>query len=576
MINPATRPWRRRAAKDSVGESTNGAKGPTIEAGSRGDAPSVGGGKVDIGFATTDEPQTVGEVLLALRGQLVPRQEVVIGLVGAMGTDMDRVTSVFTDALTSVNYATTVVHVSDLIRDYCESEGVVHTTARTALDELMDLGDALREALGHGSAAAALAVGEISAQRDVATGGVERSSVATIIRQLKHPKEVEVLRTVYGPRFVLVGAWSPRVEREANIERRLQDKHSDMGENWMAGEVRRLLLRDEKDASRTLGQRVRDTYELADAYLALVADRDPAADAARIVRLLFGSPFETPTREEQAMFIASGASLRSSDAGRQVGVAVIDEDGEVLVTGTNEIPKAGGGQYWEGDTVDRRDFKIGFDENEKQKHAILTGILQSLKDAGWLDGQHATMRADELAAAAVGSGGPLVKNRVDDLLEFARVAHAEMAAICTAARRGVALRGHTMYTTTYPCHQCARLVIAAGIVRVVYVDPYPKSKVPQMYRDEVSEEPTAVPGSVVKFEPFQGVAPRLYRSVFSATGRQRSDMDGKYLGWDRAAAQPRLGRDAMGLPMLATPEDALYDNVYEALGNSDIASYLPS
>src|SRR5579871_385409 len=62
-----------------------------------------------------------------------------------------------------------------------------------------------------------------------------------------------------------------------------------------------------------------------------------------------------------------------------------------------------------------------------------------------------------------------------NVIEYGRCVHAEMAAIVDAARRGVAIAGCTLYTTTFPCHECARHIVAASIRQVVYIDPYPKS-----------------------------------------------------------------------------------------------------
>lgn len=53
--------------------------------------------------------------------------------------------------------------------------------------------------------------------------------------------------------------------------------------------------------------------------------------------------------------------------------------------------------------------------------------------------------------------------------------HAEMFAITDAARRGLSVRDATLYCTTFPCHMCARHIIASGIRKVVYIEPYPKS-----------------------------------------------------------------------------------------------------
>ena len=60
-------------------------------------------------------------------------------------------------------------------------------------------------------------------------------------------------------------------------------------------------------------------------------------------------------------------------------------------------------------------------------------------------------------------------------LEFKCIIHAEMSAISDAARKGVAIQGATLYSTTFPCHLCAKHIVASGIKRVVYLEPYPKS-----------------------------------------------------------------------------------------------------
>lgn len=53
--------------------------------------------------------------------------------------------------------------------------------------------------------------------------------------------------------------------------------------------------------------------------------------------------------------------------------------------------------------------------------------------------------------------------------KYSRVIHAEVNAIARCARRGVSTDGATLYVTHFPCNKtgCARIVIAAGIKRVV-------------------------------------------------------------------------------------------------------------
>ena len=53
-----------------------------------------------------------------------------------------------------------------------------------------------------------------------------------------------------------------------------------------------------------------------------------------------------------------------------------------------------------------------------------------------------------------------------------RATHAESNAIVQGALHGVQLEGATAYCTHQPCINCAKLLISAGIVAIVYRDPY--------------------------------------------------------------------------------------------------------
>lgn len=57
--------------------------------------------------------------------------------------------------------------------------------------------------------------------------------------------------------------------------------------------------------------------------------------------------------------------------------------------------------------------------------------------------------------------------------EICRGLHAEQNALIQAAKYGIAVEGSTIYSTTEPCSLCAKMLINAGINRIVYRDPYP-------------------------------------------------------------------------------------------------------
>jgi len=50
--------------------------------------------------------------------------------------------------------------------------------------------------------------------------------------------------------------------------------------------------------------------------------------------------------------------------------------------------------------------------------------------------------------------------------------HAELNALLDAGRRGTLREGATLYVTMQPCIECAKLLLAAGVRRIVYCDVY--------------------------------------------------------------------------------------------------------
>lgn len=57
--------------------------------------------------------------------------------------------------------------------------------------------------------------------------------------------------------------------------------------------------------------------------------------------------------------------------------------------------------------------------------------------------------------------------------EMCRALHSEMNAIIQAAQYGVSTKDATLYCTHQPCSVCSRMIINAGITRVVYTGDYP-------------------------------------------------------------------------------------------------------
>jgi cytidine deaminase len=402
----------------------------------------------------------------------------------------------------------------------------------------MDAGNDLRQTLGSGDALAAGAIARITELR-LTTGSPEPlSRYAYILRSLKHPEEVKTLRRVYGEGLTLVAAYEPRPARVRNLSNRLaQSRHSSRPSEF-GDSAEKLMIRDESERGNIFGQNVRDTFPLADLFVDVSDPSVMNQSISRYIDLFFGYPFYTPTREEYAMFLAEAAALRSAALARQVGAVIATEGGDIIAVGTNEVPKAGGGQYWSGDHPDNRDFQLGYETSDRMKDMLLADILRRLQEAGWL--ASARRRTDirvMVKELTVGNTAPMQDSQLMDLIEFARPMHAEMAGLLDAARRGVSTEGKILSTTTFPCHDCARHIVAAGMKKVIYIHPYPKSHAVQLYPDSLRIE-GGLGDSQVDCEPFIGIAPRRYMNMFEKV--KRKEEDGVVVQWDKANAMPRF------------------------------------
>ena len=132
-----------------------------------------------------------------------------------------------------------------------------------------------------------------------------------------------------------------------------------------------------------------------------------------------------PDWDEYFMQVAEVVARRSTCLRRQIG-AVIVKDRRILATGYNGAPSG-------------------------LPHCLELGCLR-----------------DELGIAS------------GTRHEICRALHSEQNAIIQAALYGVATRGSTLYCTHQPCSLCAKMLINAGITRVVFEGDYPDDFALQM------------------------------------------------------------------------------------------------
>jgi deoxycytidylate deaminase len=310
--------------------------------------------------------------------------ELIFGMVGAIGTDLAQVEDALKNALASVGYIAVPIKLSDLMRElkapWSEFPERDHPDY---YGKAMDAGNRLRERLQDGSVLARLAIASIRRRRDKA-GSEDRRKVAYILNSLKRPEEIDCLREIYGPSVFIVSAYSPRAARVNRLASLLAERQHDNQSTAYRGKAEELITRDENEKS-PFGQGVRKAYPLADLFERTSSVANLTNSIERFVDVLFGDVWKTPTRDEQGMAFAGLASLRSASPARQVGAAITDDCGRILGVGTNEVAKPGGGQYWEGDTGDGRDFLYEeYDTSDKMRLNLLSDVIDRLRKLGHL------------------------------------------------------------------------------------------------------------------------------------------------------------------------------------------------
>jgi len=489
--------------------------------------------------------------------------EIFVALVGPAGSGAGTAAKRLETFFTEQNYNAIIIKASILIKSasLAHSLAVPPDNIRKSIETitiLQDRGDDFRagrypNGSEDHSAIARFILNQIALERAKAQGQQVRENSLVkpdgtkkvfIIDSLRHPAEVHLLRKVYQEAFALVGVVCEPSVREKRIRTNLFDR-ADWAKEETKNKVRIFLKRDENSEDR-FGQHVSDTFEEADFF---VDNSDDGSEdlsitgmndqLKRFVELLVQRKIIRPTIAETAMHHARSAQMRSSCLSRQVGATLVDKHGNIVATGTNEVPKPGGGVYGEDfDGKELKDSRCAFRETQfcssnKEQNNIITKLLDEFPEL-------TKSRSKNDAIKKIRS------TDIGGILEFSRAVHAEMDAILSAAIAGVSPKGCRLYVTTYPCHYCARHIVAAGIDEVQFIEPYPKSKAIDLHDDAITtekkswlppsfhlpddgeyDEEAPPPNQKVLFGPFVGVAPRMYRRVFLKDRNYKNKITGE-------------------------------------------------
>lgn len=446
-------------------------------------------------------------------------EELVIALCGQLGTNLNQISKELKDILEDdYGYTCEEIKLSEfLFKGKPASKDSYHRI----LDG-MDYGDALRLEHKNNGVLSSLAISKIQATRVTET---EKQNLDTlnfksrrkcfIINSVKHPEEVIALEKVYESSFYLVGVFSSQKEKIAHLESIIPKRHF--------SKIPELILRDDDDKDASNGQKLRNVFTKSDYFIKYGTNNQDLKDKVnRFVSLIFDFGINTPSKDENAMFQATAASANSACLSRQVGACITDKRGEILSIGWNDVPKYGGGVYLDSDKNDQRcfcdDWKCCTSSNKKD--GMVSKILTELKGKSIIESKEEdgiskkTIDQEKLVKSILELAG------IKDLIEFGRSVHAEMNAIIIGSQQtGDKMREGKLYCTTFPCHNCARHIIMAGIKDVYYIEPYSKSLCLELHKDVMTEDESAV--NMVRLLMYEGAAPKSFIKFYKLVSDNR-------------------------------------------------------
>jgi len=480
-------------------------------------------------------------------------EELIFGICSPIGSLKDKVIEKITQKL-EIDYQYKVIKIklSDFIDEYTFSEEENNDLPTTPdgsnvfkqYFEKINKGNIIRK-FNRNERLAEYAVKKIHIDRVEATKKAKQLSenpkttdyesrrVCYILDSIKTKEELRLLKKIYSNNFYSVSIFSPLEDRKSNLKNK----------KFENSEIETIIEIDDKQKDK-FGQNVRDVFVEGDLFVRVSKENITKIESkiVRFLHLIFESAIITPTIEEIAMYNAKAAAGNSACLSRQVGACIIDDNDSILSIGWNDVPKYGGNLYSSNSKKDHRCFNHEYCSNDLQKDNVVEDIVNSIINDEKFSHINSIPGVEKLLKENIRSN-----TKVKDLIEFSRSVHAEMHAIIQGAlTTGDKIISARLFCTTYPCHNCSRHIIAAGIKEVYYIEPYVKSLCLTLHEDAMTENENT--NDKVKILIFDGISPKKYLSFFTNFAERKEN--GKLVKKDLKNTKPKTSKSLQALSTL--------------------------
>lgn len=321
--------------------------------------------------------------------------------------------------------------------------------------------------------------------------GLSLSDDRIVIESIRNPKEIEELRKRFAPFFFVVAVhaspetrWNRvKADYDSDQSKFDRDDKRDSEEDIDYGQqVTKCVLHADytyvnEDPAGSRDARLKKVYNDLKEDL-LLMENTPSAHS---------STSRSATSDETYMATAYSQSHMSCCIKRHVGAVVVDSDGLPMSIGFNENPISMKPCIYEFQHCFKDEDMHVKMENMNTVYCPDCGGKNEKPTAPW----RCVKCGDSLKLKLFPSRN----------MELCTAIHAEERAIRSLAGRNA--RDGTIYTTTFPCFQCSRYIVDAGIKRVVYVEAYP-----------VKEALNFLQKNNIRVEPFKGFRAVAFNQIF--------------------------------------------------------------
>lgn len=315
-----------------------------------------------------------------------------------------------------------------------------------------------------------------------------------VVDGIRNVGEVDRLRNLFGYQFTLIALVASQECRWNRVGVTDYEAHGLTKADFLADDAR------DRNEEVDWGQQVELCVDQSDMVIynsSDVTSEDFYAKVLKHVDLATGAATRPPEQDEIWMNMAYSSRHGSRCLKRRVGAVVVDEYGQVVGTGYNENPVS---------TYPCRDeplYNYGcYRDIVRNEHFA---ILEQRGAACPVCGERLGLIVGPpwSCPSCLEQG---VKTDLEPLffpdraMNWCTAVHAEVSALMAAGGRA---RGSTLYTTTFPCTQCAEYITQVGVREVVFTEPYPDIR--SADRFDLAE---------IDFRQFEGVRSSSFERVF--------------------------------------------------------------